>query len=340
MLGISYVKTLPTEYVLLYKKGRIKKQGAGLSFFHYAPSSSLVIVPADSRDAPFIFKETTVDFQEIDIQGQITFRVLEPVRLASLLDFAVDANGRYTGDGLEKLTVRLTNLVQVTLREYLQSMNLRQALTSAGRLVEQVRERLKEAEPLTAMGIEIIDFSILKIGPTPEIARALEASARENLLKEADEATYERRNFAVEQERRIQENELETQIAVEEKNRQIREEQMNAEIAVQQKKGEIQDLKLNKQIELEERRKNLVEYQSANTIAQARARAEALRLELQALGTLNPDLLEVLAANQMDSRRVISRALKDLAKNAEKIGNLNISPDLLNALLAANDGDE
>ena len=351
MFGIRFIKTRPTDYTLLFRKGKIRKQGPGLSFFYYAPSASVVIVPADSRDAPFIFKETTTDFQEINIQGQITFRVADPVRLATLLDFTVDAHGRYTGDGVEKLPVRLTNLVQVTLREKLQSLSIRQALASTAEFVGYVREKLKNAEAMQALGLEVIDFSILQISPNPDMGRALEASARENLYKEADEAIYQRRNFAVEQERKIKENELQTQISIEEKNRLIREEQMNAEIAVQEKqrkleeekmnalqsvekkKAEIEREKLQSQIAQEEKRKEFVNFAAQNAVEEAKSRAESIRLELQAVATLSPELLEILADNQMDSRRVISRAMRDLAKNAGKIGNLNISPELLTELL-------
>lgn len=350
MLGIQYLKTSPIDYVILFKNGKIKAQGRGLSFFYYSPSSSIVIVPAASSDAPFIFKEATVDFQEINIQGQFTFTILDPVKLAGLLDFTVDSYGQYKGDGVEKLPVRLTNLIQVTIREKLSAFKLREALTSGSSLVEYVKERLKSHTALSALGVEILDFSILKISPAPEMSRALEASARESLLKEADDAIYQRRNFAVEQERKIKENELQTQIAVEEKNRKIREEQMNIEIAVQEKKKlleekkmdsqkalelkkiEIEEQGLNASIQLEEKRKQLVENQARNMIELSRAKGEALKQELSAISGLSPQLLDVLAINQMDSSKIISRALRDIAQNAGKIGNLNISPDLLTSL--------
>ena len=41
---------------------------------------------------------------------------------------------------------------------------------------------------------------------------------------------YERRNFAVEQERKIKESELNTEIAVEEKQKQIDEKRMEADV--------------------------------------------------------------------------------------------------------------
>ena len=64
------------------------------------------------------------------------------------------------------------------------------------------------------LGVEILALSILSIKATPEMAKALQADAREKLLQKADEAIYARRNTAVELERQIKENELNTEIAV------------------------------------------------------------------------------------------------------------------------------
>lgn len=309
------------------------------------------MVPADSRDAPFIFQETLKDFQSVDIQGQVTYRVQDARRLASMLDFTVDPSGRPLGDGLEKLQLRLTNQVQVTLREKIRGFALREALGAGPELVEFVKSRLSEEPVIQELGLSVLDFAILRVSPTPEMARALEATARENLLKEADDAIYQRRNFAVDQERGIKENELQTEIAVEEKQRQIRETQMNAEIAVQEKqklveeakmeakatvarkKREIEKEELDAQTNLEQKRKELVELESQNRLQQAKTEGQAIRFQMDGLSGLSPELLEVLAANQMDARTLISRAMRDLAGNAEKIGTLNISPDLLQSLL-------
>ncbi len=351
MFGIRFIKTKPTDYVLLFKKGRIKAQGAGLSFFYYAPRSSVVVVPAESRDILFMFKDMTSDFQECDIQGQLTYRVSEPEKLAALLDFTVDADGMPAGDGSDKLSERLVNIVQVTIREKLQSMPLINALTATKELVEHAGRVLREAPPVKSLGLDVIDFSIVRLSPTPDMSRALEAGTRERFLKDADQAIYERRNFAVEQERRIRENELQTQIAVEEKNRQIREEQMNAEIAVQEKQKALEESKMNTQeyvakrkheidqqelaarIRLESGREELVKTQAKNQVEAARARAESIRLEMESLGGADRNLIDALVANQMDARQMMSRAFRELASNADKIGTLNISPELLASLL-------
>jgi hypothetical protein len=45
------------------------------------------------------------------------------------------------------------------------------------------------------------------------------------------------------------------------------------------------------------------------------------------------------SSGEVNPKLLVSMAFRDLAENAEKIGQLNISPDLLNALLAS-DGKE
>jgi hypothetical protein len=69
MFGIRFIKVQPTTHLLQYRSGKIERSGAGLAFFYFAPTTSLVAVPLASTDAPFIFNEVTGDFQEVSIQG-------------------------------------------------------------------------------------------------------------------------------------------------------------------------------------------------------------------------------------------------------------------------------
>ena len=56
----SFIKVPPTTYVLQYKDGRVKREGAGLSFVYYTPTSTIVAIPMASADVPFVFQEATV----------------------------------------------------------------------------------------------------------------------------------------------------------------------------------------------------------------------------------------------------------------------------------------
>src|SRR5882724_1157384 len=91
MLGYRFIKTQPTQYVIQYRNGHPRRQGAGLSFWYFGPTTSMVVVPTASVNEPFIFQEVTADFQEVTVQGQITYRIADPGRTAALLNFTLDA---------------------------------------------------------------------------------------------------------------------------------------------------------------------------------------------------------------------------------------------------------
>src|ERR1041384_8231459 len=114
MLGINFIKVQPTTYLLQYRGGKVVREGLGLSFFYYAPTTSLVAVPVGSGDVPFIFQETTADFQTVTIQGQVTYRVGEPRKLASLLNYTLAPNGHaYASDDPKKLPERVIHVINV-----------------------------------------------------------------------------------------------------------------------------------------------------------------------------------------------------------------------------------
>lgn len=315
MFGFRYIKVPPTTHVIQYKAGKIVRQGSGLSFFYFAPSSNLVQVPLASTDVPFVFNEVTADFQDATIQGELTYRITEPGEVVQLLDFGVDAAGRYRSDDPTKLNDRLIHATQILARGFTQKRPLRDLLVSSDELVATILAGVKQSPAVTRLGVEILELSILSIKATPEMSKALQADAREKLLQAADEAIYARRNTAVELERQIKENELNTEVAVEQKRRQIRETKIRADIALEQERTELVDRKV------------------ANEGKEAQARADALRAMLEPLKDVHWRTLMAAQSGGGDARQLIAMAFRDLADNAEKIGQLNISPDLLSTLL-------
>jgi len=334
MFGIRFIKIQPTTYLLQYQKGKLKREGQGLAFFYFAPTSSLVTVPMESVEVPFIFNQVTADFQELSIQGQVTYRVVDAKQLSQLLNFTLDNTGRnYISDDPQKLPQRLINLIQVLMLNELGHLSLREALRAADSLVQKIFEGLSSSKEITSLGLEILGLSILSIKPNPETARALEAEIREQLLKEADQAIYARRNAAVEQERAIKENELQTEIAVENKKRQVREAQMDAERAVKEKQRLIRDEEMTGQISLEKRNKELVALATENLKCEADAKAYNLTVTMQALGGVDAKVLQALASIDMNPSQLVALAFRDIADSADKIGQLNVSPELLTELL-------
>ena len=333
MFGLRYFQASPTTYVLQYRNGRPVREGAGRSFFYLSPGTTLVAVPLDSVDAPFMFSEVSGDFQEVTVQGQVTYRVSDPQRLAGLMDFSLARNSVYPVEAQNQLRMRVINAVQVQLRAVLQAMMLRQLLRSSDQVVQQVAEGLRGTETLAALGVELIGLAVLAIRPSPETARALEAPVRESLLKEADDATYLRRNAAIEQERAVRENELNTEIAVETKRRQIREAQVEADGAVLAKRQEIEDRTLTGDISIAGRSEELVTLQARNSGIEAEAKSRTVAQLVKAIEGVDPRVLQALMIGRHDPSAVIAAAFQDLAANAERIGELNVGPDLLRDLM-------
>src|SRR5262249_16134077 len=120
-----------------------------------------------------------------------------------------------------------------------------------------------------------------------EVAKALEAQYRETLLRQADEAIYARRAAAVEEERKIKENERNTEIALEQQRQQL--------IALE---GQ------NAQQEAEHKGRAL------ETLAEFEARAAEKALAVY---------------QSADPRIVLSVAMKEMGENARRIGNLTIT---------------
>jgi len=333
MFGIRYIKSSPSTYLIQYRDGRIHKEGAGITSLYFAPSTSLVSIPLATQDAPFMFRELTRDFQEVTVQGQASFRVTDPKALAQRMDFTLAADGvAYAADDPQKLPGRLLNAVQVQVRTLIQRESLQDLLTRSAEIETAVRAGLQGSEALAALGISLVDLAILAIRPTPETTRALEAEVREQILKRADDATYTRRNSAIEQERAIRENELRTEIAVEEKKRQIRETQMDAERAVLEKRQQIEDQAMSGRIALEGRNRELVALTSENARKEADDKAYAVEAMIKSIDGVDPRVLQALVIGQSDPSSIIALAFQGLAENAAKIGELNISPDLLHAL--------
>lgn len=314
MFGFRYLKAPATTYIQQRQGGAVKRSGTGLAFYYYSPWSVIVRVPISSIDVPFAFTEVTSDYQEVTVQGSVTYRVADPELLSSLLDYSVGANGRYETDDPSKLGERIVKATQSAARRFVQTQPLRQVLLASAELVDHVTAALKSTGTLTQLGIEVLEVAVASLSADPEMSKAMQAEARERLLQEADEAIGARRNAAVEMERKIRENELLTERLVAEKEQEVRQAEMNAEIAVEQQ------------------RSSLVETRVENQRKEAEAQGAALEARLKPVRDVDwRTLLAISGSDQAPA--MISSAFEQLASNAERIGQLNITPDLLSALM-------
>jgi hypothetical protein len=345
MLSIKYYKADASTFVILSSTGRIVKSGRGLSFFYNTVTSSIAAIPTNAQEAPFVFNLQTKDFQDVRIQGQLTFRVTDAVKISEILNFTLNnkADGYVSEDPL-RLNDRIIRVAQGLIQNRVQQQSLREVLRSGSDILTFLKNQLPTLESITSTGVEVLEISLTAIKPNIETARALEAEAREAILKEADDAIYLRRISAVEQERSIKDAELQTDLSVQQKQQQIETDKLENMRVLMRSQSEtererittnmaIKMESLKAEIAQETEKLELVEARTYNQKIETNAAAEAATKQAEAINILSPATLEALSMGNMKSDQLMALAMRTMAQNANKIGSLNFTPDILSQLL-------
>jgi hypothetical protein len=259
MFFIGFYKGSPSDYIIKFKKGKPARKGRGISFFFSKRKSTIISIPAKTLDALFIFDEVTKSYQPITMQGQLTFQIVDFEKISKLLDFSINLKTKaYNTNDYDKLLERIVNSAQMAAKDAIKEMELEQALAGSTEIAAHIMKKMKNDPLMEAVGIEIIGVVVTAIKTSPETSKALEAEYREMLLKKSDQAIYARRAAAVEQERVIKENEM------------------------------------NSQIEIERKKKELVDLEGNNTVKSAEYNAKALDMEFSVYKNMGSDVLLAL----------------------------------------------
>lgn len=318
--GIRHLRGTATTHVRHLRRGQLVHDGTGQSFWFRPLSAVLSEVPVDDRELPLLFHARTADFQDVTVQTTVTFRITDPAVAANRVDFSIDPdNGSWRATPLQQLAGLLTEAAQQHTLDLLARTPLAVALADG---VSAVRDRIQTgltSDPrLAETGLAVIGVRVVAIRPQPDVEKALQTPAREQVQQEADRATFERRAIAVERERAIGENELQTQI------------------------------------ELARREEQLVAQRGANARRQAEEAAAASRIETEAQATREQRLTEVRAEatramgdakasaetawlgayRDLSDATLLGLAVRELAANVPKIQSLVLTPDLLSPILA------
>ena len=211
---VRHVRSMPTTHALHYRGRRLVGGGRGLSAWVWPMDESVAEIPVDDRDLVLAVHGRTSDYQDVMVQGVVTYRVVDAERLAARVDFAIDLRtGGYTREPISRLEVLLSQLAQEEVLRYLARTPIRAVLTDGiARLREAIDLALATAPQLPEFGLAVTAVRITGIRPNPDLEKAFEAPMRERIKQESDEAAFERRALAVEKERAIAENEMQNRI--------------------------------------------------------------------------------------------------------------------------------
>ncbi len=346
--GVRHLRATPTMHVRHMRKGKVVHDGVAQSFFFRPLTAALSEVPVDDRELPLLFHVPTADFQDLAVQASVTYRIVQPATAATRLDFGVDpATGAWRGRPLDQIAGLLAETAQQHAVALLARQTMREALEGGVAVVcDRITEGLTDDARLADTGIAVVGVRVVALSPEPELARALQTATREQLQQEADKATYERRAMAVERERAIAENELQTKIELARRDellvtqqglnerRRAEEAAAAAKIAVTgeaeadrvvaEAEATRQQLLADAQastqrvlggVEADNARVvGLARAESARALGMAEADAEAARLE---------------GYRDLDTPTVFALAVKEVAGQLPDIGTINLTPDLI-----------
>lgn len=317
---LRHLRVEPTAHIRTLRRGKVVRDGRGLAFWFIPLTAVMSEVPLDDRDLPLLFHARTADFQDVAVQATVTYRIVDPALAAQRIDFSIDTDtGVWRSTPLEQVAGMLTESAQQHGLDLLGRTTLEAALVDG---ISTVRDRmatgLADDTRLTDTGIAAIGVRVVAIRPEPEVERALQTPAREQVQQEADRATFERRALAVERERAIGENELQTKIDL-----ARREEELVAQDGANQRL-KTQEIWAADAIATEARARRDVQLaeakaQATRLVGDAKAAAEAARLA---------------AYRDLSEATLLGLAVKELAANLPKIEHLVLTPDLLAPVLA------
>lgn len=274
----------------------------------------------DDRELPFLYHARSRDFQDVTVQGVISFRVTDPEKLARRVDFSIDlATGALTEQPMEKLAALVTELALQSTWDYLAHAALVDILEQG---FEEIRARigvaLDEDENLESMGLEPVAVRIAAVRPESEVEKALRTPTRERIQQQADEATFHRRALAVEKERAIEENELQNRIEL-----------ARREAALIEQQGENDRNRAHEQARAARIES---EAQAERTGIEARAKADSIESIEKA--RVNAERERMGIYRDFPSERLLGLAAEKLAGKLQRIDHLNLTPDLLGGMLS------
>jgi regulator of protease activity HflC (stomatin/prohibitin superfamily) len=309
-----------TTHVEQIRNGTTIRAGVGASFWFRPLSAVLNEVPVDDRELPLMFHARTSDFQDVTVQATITFRFTDPATAAGRIDFSIDPEtGLWRSTPLDQIAGLLTESAQQYAIDLLATVDLSTAMAGGvGPVRTVIAEGLASDARLVETGIAVVGVRVVAVRPEPEVEKALRTPTREQVQQDADKATFERRAMAVERERAIGENELQTQIEL-----ARREEQLVAQRGA------------NARREAEESAAAgavAAQAEAQRTVTLAEAGAEATRLAGAALGDAESARIE--AYRGASESVLLALAVKELAANLPNIETLVLSPDLVSKALA------
>lgn len=316
---LRHLSATPTMHVRHSHRGRIAHDGPGQAFWFRPLDAAISEIPLDDRELSAVITLRTADLQQLSAPITVTYRIVDPALAAQRIDFSIDLRrGGWTEQPLEAIAAPLQGAATAAVVHLLTGQVLDQALradlVALGKAATGI---LAADERLTDLGIQIVGLRFSLLRAEPEVERAMQTPAREQIQQDADKATFARRALAVEREAAIGENELANQVELARRQEEL-----------------VASRGHNARIEAEQAAAAAAiatDAEAGRIRVQAQARADATRVTGEA--EAGAELARMDALRDVPATLLTALAMRELAAGLPAIDHLTITPDMLTGFL-------
>lgn len=330
---LGYVRVNPSDYVIRFRKGKIHREGRGMSFF-CMPREQYVIIPSVANSITFVADQITKENQGVEVSGFTIWHIKEPTKVYTQFDFYE------TEAPLRKIDEYLKDVVESAIRHMVSNMTIEEVLRKRGTIILQLKKELEYI--CQQWGLEIDTIEIKEVHILSEtLFSNMQATFRNAILLESETSTLQTQKEIAE--KRIRQKEeialAEQQSKLQELSRQdeLRRKEIAQSVQIammeQEKDMKIQtkeeeNKRLLNQSRLETRESELaIERRNLEArLEETRKKAEISQIELHVQEE------NIRISNAQDHNILLYKQLPQIL-GALKISNLNLGDDRLREIL-------
>jgi regulator of protease activity HflC (stomatin/prohibitin superfamily) len=277
-------------------------------------------------ETTFVLQEKSEDLQDVAVQCTVIYRCVDPERLAKRVNFTIDlARGQWIEQPLARLNGLLSQKARPPARAHLSRVPIQDAIRKgAEQITEAIETSLRGDQEMSDLGLSCVSVQVTQISPSAELEKALQTPTREAIQQKADEASFQRRAMAVEKERAIKENELETEIELAKRQELLIRQQGANQLRSAEQDAAAEKARVTAEAE---RRQVTAESEAGEVRVKALAQADGSRALAEAENQGQRE--KVAIWTEAPTRVHLGLAMQELARNLPNIEHLNLTPDLV-----------
>ncbi len=183
MKTFGFVKISPSDHAIVFKNGKIIKEGKGFRFF-LTPSKQYVIIPAVVNSISFMADQITIENQGVEVSGFAIWKVSDPLKIYQNFDFSAE---KYS---LDQVNLYLKDVVESAIRHMVSNMTIDDVLRKRGTIILQLKKELEYISEEWGIHIETIEIKNVNI-LSSGLFDNMQAKYRNSIKLEAETSTLE-----------------------------------------------------------------------------------------------------------------------------------------------------